>query len=90
MVINHLLNGMILQVHVYMGYIRKNVYHTNPFLTSIFEGTQPSKNKALSSNQNKGPHLGSRYIYIRIYIYIRCIYIYVCIYIYIYIDCVLP
>ena len=30
--------------------------------SSIFEG-QPPQNKAFS-NQNKGPHLGSRYIYI--------------------------
>ena len=37
--------------------------------TSIFEGTQPSKTRLFFSNQNKGPHLGSRYIYIIIYIY---------------------
>ena len=28
-------------------------------MTSIFEGTQPPQNKAFSTNQNKGPHLGS-------------------------------
>ena len=35
----------------------------NPLMTSIFEGKNPPKTRPFFSNQNEGPHLGSRYLY---------------------------
>ncbi len=48
--------GLISMVNVGIRYV------PGTQVTSIFEGTQPLQNKAFS-NQNKGPHLGSRYIF---------------------------
>ena len=37
----------------------------SPFLTSIFEGFDPPK-QGRNSNQNKGPHLGEKGIYLEV------------------------
>ena len=64
-----------IKININILYILYIIYIFRATMTSLFEG-QPAQNKALF-NQNKGPHLGSRCVYIYIYIYKSNIYIYI-------------
>ena len=53
--------AMFAKTRAMLFYFGRN-YIPGTQMTSIFEG-QPPKTRPFSFNQNKGPHLGSRYVF---------------------------